>query len=255
MRKSKIWSTTRLAALILLLLVMTGCGKGDDDNDDLVSYDLSALIIDNDGNLSGTVKVTKGDKSVTGETVTLSYRTHGGNGTATSTDIVVGTSNSMGQVAVSGTTDKTPRVIHFTTDNYTTHKEVILGTVPAGFLTGQASERMDLDAAREYCKFHGGRLPLIGNAKEYPWSAYVVALETKNYATVDGFGRLFATWPTDVPVGFTSYETVSYWTDSEDTDYGDMWLISPAYNDVTNVFYVASGANFPDIKYAVICIP
>lgn len=246
MSKSKIWNIVSLTALMLLTLIMTGCDK---DSDDLRPYDLSALTIDDEGNLRGTIKVTER------ESLTLSYRTHGGTGTATSTDIVLGAPDASGKVAVISSIDKTPRVIQISIDGYATSRQITLGTVPAGFLTGQASERMDLDEAREFCLFHGGRLPLIANTKEYPWDVYGVALETKNYPTVDGFGHLFDTWPADVPVGFPPYEEVSYWTDTKDTYYGDIWMISPAYNDATKVFYSAPGANFPGIKYAVICLP
>lgn len=182
-----------------------------------------------------------------GVPVTLSYRTHGGTGTATSTDLTIGNSDTSGKVIVSGELeDKTPRVIEFSTDNYTTSTLITFGTVPAGFLTNKTADRMSQAEARAFAAYHGGRLPLVGGKTVYKWSEYTAAMHS---TTVDGFGIYnVSDWPADVPtVG-------SIWTDTEDTEYDDgtYWVISHSGDGK-----VAPGGTWdtPNDTWWVICLP
>lgn len=206
-------------------------------------YDIS---IDEDGKFSGTVAITE-----SGKVVTLSYRTHGGSSTATSTDIALGNSNASGIVTVSGElTDKIARVIEFSTDNYTTSTRITFGMVPVGFLTGKATDLMTLAEARAFAAFHGGKLPLVGGKTIYKWSEYVAAMST---TTVDGFGYYNASsWPSDLPTTYNG-NLVSYLTNTEDTEYGDneFWLITPNNGKVAP----GTAMTIATDKFAVTCLP
>ena len=161
----------------------------------LYSYDLSALAVDAAGNLSGTITVQNADTSpASGVAVTLAYRTHGGLGTATSTDISLSNTNASGQVAVTGNVTALERAIAFSADGYATSVQRTVGTIPTAntgtFLTGASVSTMNFAAAQAYCASHGGRLPLVNGQSTYAYLSY------NNGESVDGFGGVYsATFP------------------------------------------------------------
>lgn len=204
-----------------------------------LSYNIS---IDETGTLNGNI--TGLDRNTP---VTLSYRTHGGTGTATSVDLALGNSDASGKATASGELqDKTPRVIEFSADNYLTSKLITFGTVPTGFLTNKTADRMSQAEARAFAAYHGGRLPLVGGKTEYKWSEYTEAI---NSTTVDGFGIYnVSEWPAGVPT------TGSIWTDTEDTEYNDgtYWLIT---HSLDGKFGPGSTWEILTETWWVICLP
>ncbi len=237
--------TTKFFTLLFVAcigLLFTGCGKDDDESSQPAETDLSGITIDQNGTLGGVITIGENGKAVANKAITLSYRTYGGNGTATSTDILLGKTNAVGKITVTGNVTALPRKIQFGINNYTASVIVTHGTVPEGFLTGYAvSSGADLtwDKAKEFSAFHGGRLPRICNAD---------AMFQGNYTDdmlVDGFGKIYGSWPSGIPGGMD----LTYWTATEDASF-----LGQAFG-VMEMGRIIPAIATKSTIYQVVCIP
>lgn len=237
--------TTNFFILLLVIcagFLFIGCSKDDDESPQPAETDLSGITIDPNGTLGGTITVGENGMAVANKTVTLSYRTYGGKGSATSTDIVLGKTSAAGKVTVTGNVTALPRKIQFGINNYTASVIITNGTVPEGFLTGYAaSSGADLawSEAKEFAAFHGGRLPKINNADAIPQNSFT------NDMLVDGFGKLYGDWPSDIPGGID----LAYWTGTADGDYIDQAI------GVVSFGYIVPHFDLKSKALRVVCIP
>lgn len=237
--------TTKFFTLLFVAcigLLFTGCDKDDDDSSQPAETDLSGITIDQNGTLGGVITIGENGKAVANKAITLSYRTYGGNGTATSTDILLGKTNAAGKVTVTGNVTALPRKIQFGINNYTASVIVTHGTVPEGFLTGYAvSSGADLtwDKAKEFSAFHGGRLPRINNVDAIPQNSF-----TDNMP-VDGFGKIYGSWPSGIPEDMDFI----YWTATEDASSPGQAL------GISSFGYIVPAIALKSTILRVVCIP
>ena len=178
------------------------------------TFDLSALTLDASGNLGGTILVQQGGSPTNNVAVTLSYATAGGTGSATSTDISLGNTGSDGKVTASGNVSALVRKVAFIAKaggNSSATKELTVGTVPSGFLTGKSLSYMNNSAAQTYCASHGGKLPRVNNSN----SASVTDIMLSGPTSVDGFGT--SAWPAGLP----GDPGDPYWTSTTVTEIPD----------------------------------
>jgi hypothetical protein len=105
---------------------------------------------------------------------------------------------------------------------------------PAGF-AALAPGKMTWSEAQAYCASKGGKLPLVGGSKSF--SAPAMGM------SVDGFGSVGATWPSDVPAGY-------YWTGTENSRAPEQSVIVDVKRGNVNL-----GIGKQKHAHSVVCVP
>ena len=223
------------------------------------AFDLTGVIINTTtGALGGTIRVTDSSNGapISGVSVTLLYKTHGGFGTAQATSVnLSGTTDNNGDLTVSGNVNLTPRKIVIaasvgsSSSSYSATQYTI-GTLTSGFLTGPSLDDsggatvMDWVTARQYCANHGGKLPKIQNA-----DALTFEEVTSPGGSVDGFGALGDPWPGAPFPPYSGSGADGFWTDTLDGDDPDIsWVV---FEDGK----VLSGSIEQGFDLRVACVP
>lgn len=217
------------------------------------AYDLTGLGIDDfSGAFTGSIAVTNIDDNmpVAGVSVTLSYRTVGGAGTAQSTTVDLGPTDANGQISIPAMThflaDYAPRRIQFSADNYATSVERTFRSsdLPSGFLTGAGYSSASWQDAKNACISHGGRLPRLSDGSGYT-DALLSTVINPGWS-VEGFGNYASPWPSDAPAS-------SLWLGTRDPDngYGFGWVTGRDSSTGTISLWGAS----TNSSYRFICLP